>query len=194
MKKFLFGIAALLLMASCSGNKESSENVNEDSTSISDSIVLEEAPIDTVKQESNGVQNEKKDTLQNSEDDLKSINEEKDSNEILAALPDPKRLLNEGNPTKYLKSLGFKGSYKTVQTMDGDKYVGNYTFEAGNKSITVRWENLMGSDGWDVTINNDTKALDNYYSKAKKQQGRGEYWEIGVKKKGNTVKMYSNSD
>ena len=39
MKKLLSGIAALMLMASCSGNKKSSENINDDSTSISDSIV-----------------------------------------------------------------------------------------------------------------------------------------------------------
>lgn len=193
MKKFLFGAAVLFLMANCSGNG-TTEKAKNDSTCIADSIVKVEAAKSVAEQAKYGVQNEKKDTLQNSEDDLKQINEENESREILAALPDPKRLLNGGDPTKYLKSLGFKGSNKRVPTMEGDRYVGKYSFEAGNKSITVSWENLLGSDEWDVTIKNDNKALENYYSKAKKQAGRGEYWEIVVKKKGNTVKMYSNSD
>lgn len=193
MKKLLFGAAVLFLMTGCSGNG-ASEKANEDPSPNPDTIVQEETAIDTAKQENYGIQNEKQDTLQNSQDDLKQINEENDSKKILAALPDPKRLLREPNPSKYLRSLGFKGSYKTEPTVDGDRYVGKYSFEAGNKSITVRWENLMGSDEWDVTIMNDDKALEDYYSKAKKQQGRGEYWEIVVKKKGNTVKMYSNSD
>lgn len=193
MKKFLFGTIAVLLMASCTG-KRGSEATKDDSTCIADSIAKGEVAKAVAEQANYGVQNERKDTLQNSEDDLKQINEENESKEILAALPDPKRLLKGGDPTKYLRSLGFKGSNKRVPTMEGDRYVGKYSFEAGNKSIKVSWENLLGSDEWDVTIKNDNNALENYYSKAKKQAGRGEYWEIVVKKKGNTVKMYSNSD
>ena len=193
MKKVFLGAAALFLLTACSGNS-ASEKAIEDSSPTSDSIDQVEAIVDSTIQAAIDIQDEKKDNSQKIEEDLKQRNEENDSKKILAALPDPKRLLREVNPTKYLRSLGFKGSTKTVPTIDGDKNVGKYSFEAGNKSITVRWENLMGCDGWDVTIKNDNKALENYYSKAKKQQARGEYWEIGVRKKGNTVKMYSNSD
>lgn len=45
MKKFLFGAAALILIASCSGN-DASEKVREDSTRIADSI----AQVETTRQ------------------------------------------------------------------------------------------------------------------------------------------------
>lgn len=62
MKKFLFGAAALLLMASCSGNG-TSEKKTEDSTRIADSIAqvettrqaeiaAEQARLDSIRQDS----------------------------------------------------------------------------------------------------------------------------------------------
>lgn len=67
MKKLLFGIAALMLMASCNGNKAGSENTDKDSSSFSDSIAqlevtnqaeetalaaAEQARIDSLRQDS----------------------------------------------------------------------------------------------------------------------------------------------
>lgn len=183
MKKVLFGAAALLLMASCSGNGE--EKSATDTSAVTDTAI----------QTDNGVQNEKTDALKNSEADLKQADDGNDSKAILAALPDPKRLLKEGDPAKYLKSLGFKGSQKEKTNEFGETtLVGKYSFNAGNKSISIRWENLMGTDEWDVTIKDDDQALEEFYSKAKKQQGKGTYWEIKVKKSGNTVKICRGSD
>lgn len=182
MKKLLVGITVLLLMASCGW-------IGKDKT------ITEDTSTDTDSQLDKGKQNKETDSLQNSEFDLKQmINDGNDSKDLLTVLPDPKRLVEEGNPTQYLRSLGFKGSEKSVQTMEGGKYTGNYSFEAGYKSITVHWENLLGSDEWDITIKNDDKALEDYYSIAKKQQGRGEYWEVTVSKTGDTVQICSNSD
>ena len=182
MKKILFGAAALFLMASCGGK-------GEDKTSSDSSAV-----IDTAVQANSDTQNGKG-AVQNSEDNLSTTNDENESKAILAALPDPKKLIKAGDPTKYLKSLGFKGSKKEKTNEFGEiTLVGTYSFNAGKKSISVRWENLMGSNEWDVTIKNDDKALEEFYSNAKKQQGKGEYWEKKVKKSGNTVKITYNSD
>ena len=81
MKKFLFGIPALLLMASCSGNKESSENVNEDSTSVSDSIVqidsiqptAEKGQQDTLAQETVQPDSIKKETEKEDFSEIQSL-------------------------------------------------------------------------------------------------------------------------
>ena len=95
---------------------------------------------------------------------------------------------------KYLKSLGYKGKSRTVKTIDGDKYIDDYSFTSGNKSIKVHYEVLMGCEGFNVTINGDEKALKEFYKQAKKLQGRGDYWYVNITKKGNTVSMDAGMD
>lgn len=192
MKRILLGFSAMLIMASCSSNGGENSN-NTDSVATIDTITSQDANIQ--QEEVKSVQPKEGDNVKTKEADLKPEKESTVSKSLTAVLPDPKKLIKTNNPTKYLKSLGFKGSTKEVPTeYDGDKLVGKYSYSDGGKSINVRWENLMGSSEWDVTIQNDDQALEEFYSNAKKQQAKGSYWEVKVKKSGNTVKIISNSD
>lgn len=182
MKKLLFGAAALILMASCSGNGTSSEKDTEDSTRIADSIAqveaakaaAEQARLDSIRQDSI-----KQDSVKNEE--LKKFH---------AAIPNYKKFFSEqgySSLSSYLKKLGYVGSTKEVPTMDGPKLKGNFKFNAGKKSIDIQYEQLMGRMSAKITFNGDQEALSKFYKDAKKLQGRADWWQCNVSQKGNTV-------
>lgn len=186
MKKILFGIAALSLLAGCAG-KNNSEKENEKSFSTYDSVSsVRDTLVNGPELKTNMDQGEVEKETPTSEDKA-----------FEAAIPNPKKLyageklINVG---KYLKSLGYKGKSRTIKTMDGDKFVDEYSFTSGNKSISVYYMKLMGTEAFDVTINGDEKALEDFYKKAKKLQSRGDYWYVNIKKKGNTVSMDAGMD
>ena len=175
MKKgLLFGITALALLAGCKGNGNT-DSAKEDSSAVetvaptADNGKMESAP-----QEDNG--------------------------QFMKAVPEPKKLYigESGNSVdkivRYLKSLGYKGSKKNVSTLDGDKTVCNYTYKQGDKSISVNYTVLMGTENITVTIKGDDEALEEYYKRAKKFQGKGDYWYRKVKKSGNKVVINAGMD
>ena len=98
------------------------------------------------------------------------------------------------NWSKELKSLGYKGKEKTVNTMDGPMTKGDYTYSIGDKSIKVHYETLMGGIDSKITIIGDDEALEKFYKNAKKLQGRDDWWYCDVKKKGNTVYIEGGMD
>ena len=177
MKKFLFPIAAIMLMVSCAGNKES-EKAREDSVRVADSIAqveaaeaaAEEARQDSIRQD--------------------SIQKAVEFASVVKAL---ERIPDENNKLDgFLKSLGFKGNVKkSTRTED---YLGdmleydvetyNYTYSMGDKKITYfyKYEEsiAMGSSETRITIEGDDQALDDFYRFAKKKFD-------SVSKKGNTV-------
>ena len=123
-----------------------------------------------------------------------------DNGQFMKAIPEPKKLyIGESGKSvdkivRYLKSLGYKGSKKNVSTLDGDKIVCNYTYKQGDKSISVKYEELMGTENITVTIKGDDDALEEYYKRAKKLQGKGGYWYRKVKKSGNKVVINAGMD
>lgn len=186
MKKILFGIAALSLLASCSG-KSDSGNANDGSASTYDSV---STVTDTITPQPAAEANVEQGAVEKGT----SASEDK---AFEAAIPNPKKLYageKSINVGKYLKSLGYTGKTKTVKTIDGDKIVDDYSFTSGNKSIKERYEVLLGTEKFNVTIDGDEKALAEFYKNAKKLQSKGDYWYVNIKKKGNTVSMDAGMD
>ena len=110
---------------------------------------------------------------------------------IDAAIPNYKKFFSENGSiglAKYLKSLGYKGSEKAKTNEFGeDKVVGKFTYQAGNKSIKINYEQIMGSMVSKITIDGDDTAFDKFYKDAKKLQCHGDWYDCKVSKKGNTV-------
>ena len=105
------------------------------------------------------------------------------------SIPNPQKIYWEEGCGKYLKSLGFSGSTRTVRE-DYDEWTkGSYSLVDGNKSCKVSFKCGSNSAEVKVTIDGDKAALDSFYKKAKKMAGSGYEWYIDVKKSGNTVKI-----
>ena len=178
MKKLLFGVISILLLASCSGNNDASQKVGENSDRTSDSI----AQVDTQK-----VIAEQTTPVADPQDDVQKDEEFAKVVKALERMPE-----NKDKIGAYLKNLGFNGKKTTSKEVEdylGDKIEVevekyHYTLTMGDKSITysLEYEDTLsfGSSTEKITIEGDEEALENYYRFAKKKDAE-------VKKKGNTV-------
>ena len=181
MKKLL-GATALFLMVSC-GGKDNQNNITADSATTLD---LAE---NTTSQQTDSLATGSISTPQEPQEEIKAENRE-NSKKFYAAIPNYKKFFSEaglGDLDRYLKSLGYKGSTRTVSTIDGPELRGNFKFEDGEKSISIKYSQLMGGMNSQITITGDEKALSDFYKKAKKLQGKDVWWVCKVSKKGNTV-------
>lgn len=182
MKNLLGIIVGLFLLASCSGGNSSKINTGDSVTTLG----LTE---DTISQQEGAT---KIDNVSFSQDTpvVKETENKEDSKKFYAAIPNYKKFFSDqgyGDLDRYLKSLGYKGSTKRVSTIDGPELKGNFKFEDGEKSISIKYSQLMGGMNSQITITGDEKALSDFYKKAKKLQGNEDWWECKVSKKGNTV-------
>ena len=176
MKKILFGVAAVLLMASCSG-KGDSEKASEDSARMADSIAqveavkaaTEQARLDSIRQDSI-----RADSIANAESFYKK-------------LPDPKKIVWDVNAGKYLKKLGFSG------TSHGDDVntEGTFILTEGDKTCKVHYTTESNEGDTEVTITGDEDALNKFYKRASKMKATYEEGGKTVEKKGNTVYISS---
>ena len=201
MKKFFYFAVTVGMLSSCNsspGPENSAESIDR---VVTTDTVLEEQPkvVPSVNTVSEPVQEQATQT-----EDVQQVHnaaaeqaEAKTDDAFSRAIPDIKKIYNlerDVNAGKYLKSLGYTGSKKEVPTIDGPKMVQDYSFSAGDKTINVHLEQLMGSQYLDVNINGDDKALEEFYKKAKKLQGRGDYWYCNVTKKGNKISVSGGMD
>ena len=196
MKKLLFGVASILLMASCSGNNDASKKDGEDSDRTSDSIAQVDTQNVIAEQPSPeaGPQDDEQKVIAEQatpeadpQDDVQKDEEFAKVVKALERMPEDKDKIGA-----YLKNLGFKGNKTTSKKMEdylGDKIEVevekyHYTLTMGDKSITysLDYEDTLafGSSTEKITIEGDEEALENYYRFAKKKDAE-------VKKKGNTV-------
>ena len=142
MKKLLFGISALLLLASCSGNG-ASEKAREDSTRIADSIAQVEAA--KVAAEQARLDSIRADSIKQAEADA-----------FYNKLPDPKKIVWDVKAGNYLKKLGFSGNTQ----VDGDYAEGTYILTDGDKTCKVHFETETNVGETEVTITGDDNALE----------------------------------
>lgn len=176
MKKLLFGAAAVLLMASCSGNgsAEKTEKTGEDSARISDSIAqVEAAQAASEKAHQDSL---RADSIQKAEADA-----------FYNKLPDPKKIVWDVNAGKYLKKLGFSGSSRG----DEESAEGTYTLTDGDKTCKVHYTTEFNIGDTEVTITGDEEALNKFYKRASKMKASYEEGGTTVEKKGNTVYISS---
>lgn len=187
MKKLLFGVMALILLASCSGNGGTDKSredsiLRADSIRQADSIAAAEVALKAQQAMQDSI---RQDSVRNDE-------------AFANALKALEHLPSSGNLDKYLKGLGFTGSSKSSVRSEYDDAEGfdrevdvqkfNYTLTLGNKSIKYQ-RDIQSTMSWDtdeekVTIEGDEDALNNFYNNARK---RGDE----VTKKGNTVTIFS---
>lgn len=178
MKKLLFGTAVLMLMASCGSKNESKLSETDSATAVEDTATVE-ATVDTTTVVEVG---------QDSPVAVAPAEEVPEDDSFAKSIPNPKKIYWDENCGKYLKSLGFEGSTRTISKNDGE-YAGNYTLTQGDKKCTVSFETESNGAEVKVTIDGDEAALNDFYKKAKKMAGNGYEWFIDVKKNGNTVKI-----
>lgn len=173
MKKLLFGIAAIMLMASCSGNG-ASEKAKEDSTRIADSIAQVEA-------EQAAAEQARLDSLR--ADSIKKA----EADAFYNKLPDPKKIVWNNKAGNYLKKLGFSGTTHG----DEDYAEGTYILTDGNKTCKVHFTTEFNIGETEVTITGDDNAFKKFYKRASKMKAT--YIEGGtdVTKKGNTIYISS---
>ena len=189
MKKLLLGATALFLMVSC-GGKDNQNNITSDSATTLD---LAE---NTTSQQTDSLATDSISTPQEPQEEIKAENRE-NSKKFYAAIPNYKKFFSEtglGDLDRYLKSLGYKGSTRTVSTFDGPELRGNFKFEDGEKSISIQYRELMGGMDSKITIVGDEQTLSDFYKKAKKLKGEDDWWQCDVYKKGNTVFIEGGMD
>lgn len=190
MKKFLFSIAALALMASCSNNAGTDSSNNEDNNGATDSATqtvaadnAAEAAVDAQAQQEEAAKLAAEETAK-AEAEAKAA----EAAEFSKVIPDPKKVYWEDKAGSYLKNLGYTGSQKKTTAEWGDDMLkGKYSISKGDKSCTVTYETFSNGSTVKVTIKGDDEALKSFYSKAKKLAGSGYEWYCEVKKSGNTV-------
>ena len=181
MKKvFLLGAAALFLLVSCAGKGEAGKT-NEDNTAAFNSETADTALGITDMTSDNPTDSISGPTTESEPEPV--------DDSFAKSIPNPKKIFWDENCGKYLKSLGFSGSSRTVMGEYEEMTTGNYSLENGNKSCTVKFECGSNYAEMRVTINGDKAALDAFYKKAKKMAGSGYEWYTEVKKSGNTVKI-----
>ena len=175
MKKLLFGAAALLLMASCSGNR-TTEKASDDSARTADSIAqvetakaaAEQARLDSLRTDS--IKHEEEKLFYNSLPNIKKL-----------AVSDHKKV------TKYLHSLGFKGAFKEKGMEEDWRADGTFTLEKGQRKCIVK----AHIDGYyqdcSITITGDDEAKEKFYKEAKKITRTTYGSPIRTKLKGNTI-------
>lgn len=181
MKKLLFGVAALMLMASCAGNG-SNDKVDENADATEQSAQVEETTETDQDKEAEALEAEKE-AAANDAAFEKAVNG-------LGKIDN----YSKGKLDKYLKGLGFKGSWKSstkkeynaMSEAEIDVNIVSYKYEftAGDKTIKFN-EKLEeditgGSCTIKVSIEGDDEALSSFYKTAKKLGDQ-------VSKKGNTV-------
>ena len=178
MKKLLFGVTALLLMTSCSGNG-TTEKASDDSARIADSIAqvenakaaAEQARLDSIRQDSI-----RQDSIKKAEADA-----------FYNKLPDPKKIVWDVNAGKYLKKLGFSGSSHG----DEENAEGTYILTDGDKTCKVHFTTESNIGDTEITITGDEDALNKFYKRASKMEASYEEGGTTVEKKGNTVYISS---
>ena len=173
MKKLLFGAAALLLMASCSGNR-TTEKASDDSARIADSI----AQVETAKAEQTRLDSIRTDSLKHEEEEL-----------FYNSLPNIKKLAVSDNKkeTKYLHSLGFKGAFKEKGMEEDWRAEGTFTLEEGQRKCIVKAHIDGYYQDYSITITGDDEAKEKYYKETKKITRTTYGSPIRTKLKGNTI-------
>ena len=199
-KLVLLALSAFILLGCNKGNKgvevpESTNVAVSDSSGPSDTLGQGLSVIPGVTGEQiKDVETPGAESIQTEANETQESEEE--SKAFKAAIPNPKKFFSEDyvDVPKYLKSLGYKMSTHTVRTIDGDAQEDDYTFTAGTKSIHINHYVLMGFSETKVTIVGDEKALNEFYNKAKKMQGKEDWWYCKVYKKENTVTIEGGMD
>lgn len=122
-----------------------------------------------------------------------SIQKAEKAAEFANHLPDGKKLgsQNGAGMARYLKSLGFKGSYQNLGNEFDEASKGSFSFASEDKKCSVSWDQDFNLSTIRVTITGDAEALQKFYNQAKKLITR--YGEGGtdVSLKGNTVVIES---
>lgn len=172
MKNFLFGVTAIILMASCSSNGIS-EKAHEDSARIADSIAqVEDAKAAAEQARLDSINKMEAESFYNSLPNIKKL-----------ALSDDKK------ETQYLHSLGFNGSFK-VEGMEEDwRANGTFTLEEGQRKCIVKAHIDGYNQEYNITITGDDEAMDKYYAETKKIKRTVYGSPIKTKLKGNTLKI-----
>lgn len=175
MKNLLLVIVILLLTASCV-EKGTSDKAKEDSARIADSIAqVEDAKIAAEQARLDSI---RKDSINNAEADL-----------FYNSLPNIKKLAigDHTKITKYLHSLGFKGSYKELGKEEDWRAIGTFTMEEGQRKCTINAFVSGYDESYDITITGDDEIKDKYYKETKKIKHTIYDCTIKPKLKGNTI-------
>ena len=182
MKKLLFGAAALLMMTSCSGNG-GSDKANEESAQAGDSITQVEATQKAEDATNVAAEQARLDSLR--ADSIQKAEAESFYN----SLPDIKKLTiaDHKKETNYLRSLGFKGSFKEKGMEEDWRADGTFTLEKGNRKCVVKAHVDGYYQDYNITITGDEDAKKMYYNKTKKITRTKYDSPIKTKLKGNTI-------
>lgn len=176
MKNLLLVTVILLLTASCV-EKGTSDKAKEDSARLADSIAqVEDAKIAAEQARLDSI---RKDSINNAEADL-----------FYNSLPNIKKLpfREPSKITKYLHSLGFKGSFKVSGESEEEMwYIGTFTMEEGPRKCKINAWIGNYDDSYDITITGDDKIKDKYYKETKRIKHTFYGCPIKLKLKGNTI-------
>lgn len=175
MKKILFGATALLLLGACSGNG-TTEKAREDFTRVADSkgpVESTEAAVEQVCLDSL-----RADSIQ-----------KKEEKSFYNSLPNIRKLVETEfrKETKYLHSLGFKGSFQERGKEEDWLAEGTFTLEKGQRKCVVNAHVDGYSECYKITITGDDEAKELYYNETKKYTRTKYGTPIKNKLKGNTI-------
>lgn len=177
MKKLLFGATALLLLGACSGSN-SSKNENQDNDSIETMAPAQKPEDVSASQEQARLDSLRTDSIRQAEAEL-----------FYNSLPNIKKLAisDDKKEAKYLRSLGFKGSFKEKGMEEDWRADGTFTLEEGQRKCVVKAHIDGYYQDYSITITGDDEAKEKYYKETKKITRTTYDSPIKTKLKGNTI-------